>query len=406
MSHEQINPELKKRFKQLQLGVFTRKNSAFLAPLLCGLDIQFIIPEGAPKMFVMGCDSDTLYINPNRLLEISFKDASFILEHELWHIARMHNMRQGERDHSLWNQACDHVINLAMQKDGITCSIQGLADRKYEGMSEEEVYNKLYQKKLQMKANCNIDSNSPPKEVPPTEQSGMDFSQDLVPDNDQSKQTNQLANISKAKQQAQMSPTGLEPGSLAGNLVSMWEKVLAPKLPWEQVLHNLMKDLFPKSKLSWKRRNRRFIDIHLPSMVPSAKRLSHLIYCVDTSGSVDEDMLARINSEIKYIHDHIKPKLLTVMQFDHEIEHIDIIKDKDRYQNLKLHGGGGTDYEPIRRYINNLPKRPDGVVIFTDLYCYPMQPLDDESIPVFWVAVNTEADESAIKFGHYIKVEL
>lgn len=416
----ETNPELAKRYKLLQLGVFTRKNSAFLAPLLCALNIKFEVPQCAPKQFIMGCDSDTIYINPDRLLSISIKDASFILEHELWHIARMHNARRGNRDQNLWNQACDYVINLAMYRDGSQCSVPGLLNYDYLGKSEEEIYEQL----AQQKPPSNGNSAALPEDVPPDEDSGNDkgdsssqsdnrsnsssnsspnFSNDLIPDSDKKKQLNNLANISKAKQQAQVS-NGLEEGSIAGSLQRLWEKVLAPKLPWESILRNLMKDLMPKQKLSWKKRNRRFMNIHLPSMVADSKKLGHLIYCVDTSGSVDENQLARINSEIKYIHDHVKPRNLTVIQFDSEISHIETFKDSQKYLPMPMQGGGGTNYECLRQYINNLHNRPDGVVIFTDLYANPMRPLDDSSIPVFWVVVNSCL--SKIPFGEYIPVEV
>ena len=394
----QCNPEVKKRYKQLQLGVFSRKNSAFLAPLLCSLKVKFVEPEEihAPSWFIMGCDSDTLYINPDRILSLSFKDSAYILEHELWHIARFHNIRRGNRDPKLWNIACDHVINLAMNSDGNYCSLPCLADPQYIDMSEEDIYRLLVQEQQ---------SNPPPKEVPPSEQEGEDFSQDLVFDKDNKQTTNAIANVARAKQQAQLA-NGLSAGSIAGSLVKLWEKILSPKLPWESILRNLMKDIVPKAQLSWKRRNRRFMNIHLPSMCPAKKRLSHLVYAIDTSGSVKQEQLDRINTEIKYIHDHIKPKLLTVIQFDHFLEHIDVFTDKDIYENVELHGGGGTNYECIKDFVDSIDKRPDGLVVFTDLYAKPMSPLKDEPIPVFWVAVNTALDESAIPFGTYIPVEV
>ena len=108
----------------------------------------------------------------------------------------------------------------------------------------------------------------------------------------------------------------------------------------------------------------------------------------------------------KYIHDHIKPKKLTVIQFDHILQHVDTFTDKDRYEKIELHGGGGTSYYPVKDFVDSLPKRPDGLIIFTDLYAEPMEPLKDESIPVFWIAVNTCLTESAIPFGTYIPVEI
>ena len=195
-------------------------------------------------------------------------------------------------------------------------------------------------------------------------------------------------------------------GNFPGDVVKLWEKFLAPKLPWEVILRNLMKDLVPKSQLSWKRRNRRFSNIHLPSMVPNKKKLSHLIYAIDTSGSINDAQLLRINSELKDVHDRLKPKRLTVIQFDTVLQHVDEFKDREPFQKVELHGGGGTSYQPVKEFVDNLEERPEGLVIFTDLYCNPMKPLKDESIPVFWVAVNTRKTAKDIPFGEYIPVEV
>ena len=432
-----------KRYKQLQLGVFARKNSAFLAPLLCSLKVKFTEGKelGKPEeAFLMGVDGETLHINPNMLLKVNLNDGIFVLEHELWHLARLHHQRQGSRDHHIWNCACDHVINLAMVDDGSHCSLPMLCDEQYRGMSEEDIYTSMVQNNSapppptmsigagsgtgqgegedeegngnaqQEGENGNEGNNPSDNAASGTNGDGSGSPQGNLSDlmaASKSQIGNNLANVAKAKQQAQMSgASGLEAGSIAGNLVSLWEKFLAPKLPWESILHNLMKDLVPKSQLSWKRRNRRFMDIHLPSMVPSPKRLGHLVYAIDTSGSVDEDQLARINSEIKYIHDHVKPKKLTVIQFDHALQHVDTYTDREPYTKVTLHGGGGTSYVPVKDFVDELPVPPDGLVVFTDLYCTPMEPLEHSEIPVFWVAVNTLKGEDCIPFGEYIPVEV
>lgn len=417
LPNSEILKEAQKRYKQLQLGVFSRKNSAFLAPLLCGLKVDFTDPKDMGRDYIMGVDGTTLYINPYRVTKIDYKDGLFILEHELWHVARLHNQRQGDRNPELWNHACDYVINNAMINDGTSCSIKGLVDPQYNGMSEEEVYNLLYQQfppipsgggsndeenqdSEESSSSANNQSNSDSNDRELTAQSlGLDLLEapkDTLP--------LILNNVVKAKQAAQMSATGLQAGSMPADLQSIWDKFLQPKLPWEKILRNLMKDLVPKAKLSWKHRNRRYMNIHLPSLVPNSKRLGHLIYAIDTSGSVSQLQLDRINSEIKQVHDKLKPKKITVIQFDDVLQHVDVFKDSENYENITLHGGGGTSYVPVKEFVDNLAERPEGLVIFTDLFATPMQPLNDESIPVFWVAVATSI--RAVPFGEYIPVEI
>ncbi len=382
----------KEKFKKLQLGVFSRKNSAFLAPLLCSLKVKFIEPEELGRSkdhFYMGVDGETIFINPYTFLNLSQNDGCFILEHELWHIARLHNERQGNRNPRIWNYACDYVINQAMIDDGSHCGIQGLWGDEFRGKSEEEIYDELIKNAKKVK--------------------GWENEGDVLPPDTNSNTISNTAQLlGRLKQQLQMSNPELcsDKNSLVGSMLEIWTKFLAPKLPWENILHNCMKDILPKAHQSWKRRNRRFMNIHLPSMVEAKDRLGHLVYAIDTSGSVTEEQLNRINSEIKYIHDKIKPKLLTVIQFDEEIQHTQVFKYSEPYEYVTLHGGGGTDYAPVKKFIDDLDSRPDGLIIFTDLYCKPMEPLNDTSIPVFWVAVNTNLGEEVIPFGTYIPVEV
>lgn len=405
---------VKKRYRQMQLAIFSRKNSAFLAPLLCSLKIEFQTAEEldiknlTEENWYMGVTGNSLKINPNNLMKMSLKDSVYMLEHELWHIGRLHHQRKGTRDNHLWNMACDYVINLSMVKDGCEpCSIPGLLDSKYDGLSEEQVYKVLYN-----------DQNKPPVQGVNSPEQGNDIGNglgtgsngsnnndkinDLLPCSEDAV-IQEMNSVIKAKQQANLSG-GFDAGSIAGDLTRIWDNILAPKLPWESILHNLMKDLLPKQKSSWKRRNRRFSDIHLPSMVSDQRRLSNIVYAIDTSGSVDKDQLDRINSEIKYVHDKLKPKKITVIQFDHKLQDEKVFTDKDDYIDVELKGGGGTSYVPVKDYVDSLDTPPEGLVIFTDLYCDPMRPLKNENIPVFWVAVNTPKKE--IPFGEYIPAEI
>lgn len=405
--------QVKKAYRQLQLTIFTGKNSAFLAPLLCSLNIKFT--DGSdfgrdPERFYMGTTGDTIWINPDKLLTMKLKDASFILEHELWHIARLHIQRRGDKDPQTWNQACDYVINNDMIRDGSSCGIPGLVNPDYLDKSEEDVYGDICKPRKQAK---NKGNGSDPAEVPPSDKSGEDYGNsdsdnpvgnDLLPATKEQIE-NALGNVIKARQQALLSG-GLQPGTTAGDLCKVWDKFLEPELPWENILHSLMKDLLPKTQLSWKRRNRRYMNIHMPSMVAGKDRLAHLIYAIDTSGSVSEEQLNRINSEIRYVHDRLKPKKLTVIQFDEDLQNVQTFTDKDKYEKVELHGGGGTSYWPVKHFVDNCEGKVNGLIVFTDLYCDPMAPLANPNIPVFWVGVATDKTEKDIPFGHFIPVRV
>ena len=78
----------------------------------------------------MGVSIDTLYYNCKFIQEIPMPQLVFIMEHEMYHIAMMHNSRRGVRHHKVWNIAGDLFINkLICEEYGIT---PGMAPKRLE----------------------------------------------------------------------------------------------------------------------------------------------------------------------------------------------------------------------------------------------------------------------------------
>jgi predicted metal-dependent peptidase len=64
-----------------------------------------------------GVSLDTMYFNPNFMKDLSLKVIEFTYAHEMMHLLMQHRMRQGDRDHYLWNVACDAYINKMLAND-------------------------------------------------------------------------------------------------------------------------------------------------------------------------------------------------------------------------------------------------------------------------------------------------
>lgn len=70
-------------------------------------------------------------------------DLTFVLLHELLHIALCHHVRRGARNPELWNVACDFVINLILVEAGLKIPTGALFNWKWKGKSEEQIYSAL-----------------------------------------------------------------------------------------------------------------------------------------------------------------------------------------------------------------------------------------------------------------------
>jgi predicted metal-dependent peptidase len=175
------------------------------------------------------------------------------------------------------------------------------------------------------------------------------------------------------------------PGAVPGEIETIIDKFLQPKLDWKILLHRFFQD-FHKEDYSWNRPNRRYPDQYMPSM-HSQDQLQELNYYIDVSGSVTDDQVIRCNSEIKHIKDSFNPKMLRVILFDTHIKAVYEFEEHQPFDKLVVVGRGGTCLIPVRNHI--LKTKPTAAVIFSDLWVEPMEPVDT---PVIWIAVSTTVD--------------
>lgn len=100
-----------------------------------------------PTMYT---DAVVLGFSPEFVMKQKFEHLCYIVVHEVTHCALGHPFRRGVRDPQTFNEACDHVVNLALNKDPTLLSMfpgDGLADARFEGMAVEQVYPILWAEK-------------------------------------------------------------------------------------------------------------------------------------------------------------------------------------------------------------------------------------------------------------------
>ena len=130
------------------------------------------------------------------------------------------------------------------------------------------------------------------------------------------------------------------------------------KINWRNILRRFYGNfIWPESEATRKRPNRRTGLIHPGTKKTSVDR--HLV-AVDTSGSVDSDLLAQFLSTINQMTDYVP---IDLMQFDWE-------KTEDprpfsiRRKNFMFKGRGGTSFDPVMKVVKE--RRYKSVVILTD----------------------------------------
>ncbi len=83
-----------------------------------------------------------IFVNPEA--ELTTAETRFVMAHEMLHVGLLHHAREGERDHFIWNVACDFVINAWLIEMGVGDMPRGgLYDPSFTGMSSDQIYDKL-----------------------------------------------------------------------------------------------------------------------------------------------------------------------------------------------------------------------------------------------------------------------
>jgi len=383
---------LNRELDRTKSHVFRDKNAGFLGALMCYLN--FVWDESLPTA---ATDGINFYWNPNWFLSLVPDARKTVLMHELWHVAFLHMIRLGDRDHLIFNYACDIVINNMLENEGY--SFKGIEDcwkdQSYGEQSAEEIYDQLRQKQLHPPCSNpfgntgkgTLDPNGKP--IPGDHQGDM-----RQPSAGQTQQA--VNNVIQAAHSARMSN---QAGSIPGEVEKTLKQFLAPIIPWETALHRFFQDL-SETDFSWQVRDRRYSDVYLPGEIEDQGRLEHLVYYLDVSGSVTDAQVIRFNSEVKYIKDTYNPKKLTLVQFDTRITWEKTFLEEDPFDELVVIGRGGTDLRPVRAHM--IEHQPTAAIVFSDLYCEPMERLPTDT-PIIWVAI---ANRSAqVLFGEVIHIK-
>lgn len=342
-------------------SVFLRSDmAAFLGSIMSSL--EFIWSRELPTA---ATDGINLWWNPDWFLSLAPENRNTVLRHELWHVARLHMLRAGSRDPEAWNQACDYIINGDLEKEQCSFKFGGLLDSQYDGMAEEDVYDKIM---------------ALPR-VPNFGAWGAGTGVDMFPLDP--KQKNQVVQkVVTAIQHAKMSGAGGVPGDVK----ELVEQFLKPVIPWQTVLQRWFSELLDED-YSWSKPNRRFDDVYLPGRRMEMGRLENLRWYIDVSGSIRMSHAVRFKSELKFVKDTFRPEKLSVAQFDTKIQRIDVWEEDDEFNSLEIIGRGGTHLDCVRR--DMLEEKPTAAIIFSDMECSPMDPTGLEDIPVLWVCLKS-----------------
>lgn len=336
----------------------------------------------------MCTDGNNVYINETYLADKTVDHIEFGLTHEIMHIALDHIPRLKDKDRDVWNQATDYVINSELASDPRRKVPQGiLRSQKYNHtMSAEDVYDDLMRKKKQQeqdnKGKGDGDNGQQPQQPNAPGHDPGNCGGIMYPQGDANEVEVQFADQKVKVAQALAVAKAQNAGTLPAGLQRL-VNAAKPIIDWRPLLRRYMDDMCSQD-FTWAKRSRNSLaqdDIYLPGTI--ANGMDHLVIALDTSGSIDHDLLNAFMAEINTITSELAVKRTTIMYADTMVHRAESFELGDVI-TANPAGGGGTCFNDTFEVIERDHADASVIIYFTDMETSNFG--KDPQKPVIWAA--------------------
>lgn len=371
---------------------------------------------------------------------LSDSELDFVMMHEILHVVLQHCFRGDVEDPEAYNIAADIVVNSnimlenGMKASSITLSKYGIAmhvapdGKEGHEYTAEQVYAML-PKNLNKKGNNNLNkkgnnkssgsavggakkenkkgNNKSPgsavgrakKEISKEQHQPVwvwdDHSQWGKYEEDDTLRDVWVKRFEDAAEAIKIR----DPSNARGLLPAFAERILKElkktQTDWRTILNDFIQE--EVVDYSFTPPDRRFDDspFFLPDFNGKEDRVEDILFMIDTSGSMSDDMIAAAYSEVKGAIDQFNGKLKGWLGFfDAAIIKPQPFSDENEFKTIKPAGGGGTDFQIIFEYVfhHMSDKLPASIIILSDGDApFPLEKLAG-GIPVLWLLNNEEVN--------------
>ncbi len=347
------------------------------APFFGSLAVRLKLVNADSWLSTIATDGRSFYYNSEFVNKMSAKETEFGFGHEVLHLVYDTIGRRGDRDHQLFNIASDYCINydLVEQKIGTKITtVPILYDTKYAGWSSEQVYDELMKnaKKIsiadlaKMMLDEHLDDSGAGDDDGDGEgnKDGKGRPGKMTPE--------ERAALQNEIREAVLSAAeSVDAGDLPAGVRRLLHDMTNPQMNWREIIQQQIQSLV-RSDYTWMRPSRR--GWHMDAIMPGNNFATSIDVSVsiDASGSMSDDMLRDILSEVKGIMQSFDDFKLDVWSFDGDVYKKgyaqftpDNIDDIDTWE---CHGGGGTTFEANWDFMKEVGIVPKLFIMFTDGY--------------------------------------
>ena len=393
-----------------------------------GVLVSNVEPVLSRKFPTIATDGKRHFFNPEFICGLSQAELLGVQCHESEHDARHHGSRREGRDPVKWNEACDYAINIDLIDEGFTLPKGALIDRKYRGMSAEDIYRcreldadkkrkeeEQQQQEQQQQPDDGDEGEGDQSDDADADDNetdgGGDESADAGGDADDGEggddedaeggddgSGDEGGGEGDAEQQSSGDPGGCGEvldsaedisdladedikweritrqaasmakavGQLPGHISREIERANNPPRNWRDELREFAEQGALRVE-TWNRPNRRFMHSRL--VLPSTQKdgVNKAVFIIDTSGSMDEIALRCVNTEASAMLDDGIIDEVVVLYGDVRLTREDHFHTGDEME-FDPRGGGGTDMKPLFKHVAEQHDDASLIICFTDLY--------------------------------------
>ena len=373
-----------------------RRECSFFGSLMLFAQI-----EKSKNLPTAATDGRKIFFNEDFLNSLSSKEQNALMLHEVLHMALLHVTRRQSRDPHIWNIAADIVVNDLIERNTSFPLPEGaITDNRFQDKSVEYIYEALLKSKKKYKlvitdilepSNANSDESKKDSNdvMEPLSQEETDEIESFWKDKMEILKNSSEHQLSNGK------------GSLPAGIEEEISTILEPEVDWRHALWKYV----GKTPADFDDLDRRFIykGLYLESLLTEAVEVS---VCIDTSGSVSDELLKQFAGELKGIlrsYPNVKCSLFfadTNLVGPYEIDRIE--------QMPKAVGRGGTSFVPFFDYLkkhgeeNNLLGNNKLSIYFTDGYGdFPSQ---EPNNPTMWLVCKDGLETQSFPFGEVVRI--
>lgn len=396
-------PELRARVagRVLRGRIRLALSQPFLATALMRLPVREVTQSS--WCTTAATDGYHLFYNPAWVAGLADAELRGLLAHEVLHVLFAHGQRRGGRSAQRWNVACDYAINLLLVEQGFRLPEGGLIAKRWQGMTAEQVYEHIAAD-IELKvavAGRSADDRDQPEEA----QSGAlpSIGADLLDPDDARVRPLRASDAPDAEQLEELRRE-LRDGALAklrgdaaGSFRRECEADEERRIDWRALLrawlHERVKGDWQSYPFSKRHLHR---SLFMPS--PGLAVPGHVVFAIDTSASMQDEMLAQLTAELRAFRETF-PSRLTVIQADARVQAVHTFEAMDGTeipQRLPLAGGGGTDFRPVFDWVNT---HADGAIVLYATDGMGTYPDRAPHAPVIWLRTPPHVRVQEVPFG-------